>query len=72
MPSQRGALHAHRKLGHAREHRQLAQRLRVTFRMSGDQAVKLFEDLLRFLFALPFTLCVIMEAEAFEIAQPAP
>ena len=44
----------------------------VTVRVSGHQLVKLLEDLSRFLLLLPFTLCVIIDADAFEMAQPEP
>ena len=54
VPRQRSALHANRELTHAGEYFQVAKTIiRILFiQFTGDHAVKLGEELLRFLFAL--------------------
>ena len=40
--------------------------------VAGNQAVKLLEELQRLFLVLPFRICVIIEADAREMAQPEP
>jgi hypothetical protein len=74
VPGKGCALNPHRKLGDAGKDGQLAQfsPVPVRRRLARHQLVELVENSFRSALVLPFTLCVIMDAEALEMAHPEP
>ena len=71
MPGQRGALHARRIIAHAAEHHQLAEIFGCR-RIGGEQFVEFVQQVRPRRGFLPLSASVISEADAVEMAQPAP
>ncbi len=73
VPGKRRALHARGKFAHAGEHLELAERLLATaFGASVHHVVEVVEECFASASVLPFSASVISDADAVEIAQPAP
>ena len=75
VPGQAGAFNPRRKFTHAGKNLQFADASRHCFhrlRIAGQHFVHVFKQISAAASVLPFSSAVIIEAEAFEIAQPEP
>ena len=76
MPSETRALNPRGKLADTRKDRQLPHFFRALLfsavGLTRQHVMNILKQLLGFLFAFPFNSPVIMDADAFEIAQPDP